>query len=167
MASLRTLSPDFRPYAEQFVEWLTANGLQVSVTSARRSSGEQAKLYQRYINGQSRYPAAPPGTSTHELGYAFDAVVSPAEYQQAAGEAWERFGGRWGGRFKDPVHFEAPGVATKARRTSKKAPRRGAPDEPGLEHQDPIGTVVKTIVAPWWSGFIADPITDWLDRHGL
>lgn len=168
MASLRTLSPDFRPYAEQFVDYLTANGLSVSVTSARRSFAEQTRLYTRYINGQSPYPAAVPGTSTHELGYAFDAVVSPKEYQRAAGEAWEKFGGRWGGRFRDPVHFEAPGVSGKAARQNRSAPpKRGAWDEPGLPHEDPIGTLVTTVVAPWWSGVVTDPILKWLDEHGL
>lgn len=39
---------------------------------------------------------------------------TPSEFAlyQAAGEIWESFGGRWGGRWRrlcDPGHFEAPG----------------------------------------------------------
>jgi len=76
------------------------------VTSARRSRTTQARLYADYVAGRSRYPAAPPGSSLHEIGRAFDAVVYPREMQSAYGRLWESWGGRWGGRFADNVHFE-------------------------------------------------------------
>lgn len=75
------------------------------VTSARRSSSEQAKLYRRFLAGQSRFPVARPGTSKHEQGRAIDIVARP-EVLRRLGEAWERAGGRWGGRFNDEIHFE-------------------------------------------------------------
>lgn len=82
------------------------NGHGLVVTSMRRSRAQQRRLYADYRAGRSRFPAAPPGTSKHEFGLAFDAVVEPREYQGWYGELWERMGGRWGGRFNDEVHFE-------------------------------------------------------------
>lgn len=149
MASLRTLNSEFRPYAEAFVQWLVDQGLRVTVTSARRSSGEQARLYARYKSGQSKYPAAPPGSSTHESGLAFDAVVSPPEYQTAAGQAWEQMGGRWGGRFSDAVHFEAPGATRASTRTTAKGfvgGARGPKDEPIEQVSGPH----EQLIGSWW-----------------
>jgi len=57
------------------------------------------------------YPVAPPGTSAHEFGYAFDMVVSPMEELPAVGAYWKSLGGRWGGEFNDPIHFEYPGFS--------------------------------------------------------
>lgn len=100
------MDPFVRDAAKWFVQYLQRQGLTVTVTSARRSSSEQARLYRLYLAGKSRWPAARPGTSLHERGLAFDAVVRPEQYQSYAGEVWEAIGGRWGGRFNDDVHFE-------------------------------------------------------------
>lgn len=75
------------------------------VTSARRSSAEQGRLYARWVAGLSKYPVAKPGTSKHERGLAVDIVAKPSVLRRV-GEAWERAGGRWGGRFNDDIHFE-------------------------------------------------------------
>jgi LAS superfamily LD-carboxypeptidase LdcB len=83
-----------------------ANGHGLVVTSTRRSRTQQRRLYADYLAGKSKYPAAPPGSSAHELGRAFDAVIEPRAWQDTYGALWERMGGRWGGRFGDPVHFE-------------------------------------------------------------
>lgn len=74
------------------------------VTSAYRSKSEQYRLWANRQN--SPYPVARPGTSRHEQGRAFD-VVGPKETLAAAGRTWETWGGRWGGRFQDDIHFEA------------------------------------------------------------
>lgn len=83
-----------------------ANGHGFVVTSARRSRATQLRLWTEYLAGRSAYPVAPPGTSKHERGLAFDAVVYPSTLQSAYGQLWESWGGRWGGRFGDPIHFE-------------------------------------------------------------
>jgi LAS superfamily LD-carboxypeptidase LdcB len=106
MASLRTLDPGVYRTAAAFVAALQRAGVSVTVTSARRSADEQAALYARAKAGLSRYPAAPPGHSMHALGVAFDLHLDPPVYQDA-GTIWERLGGTWGGRFKDPIHFDA------------------------------------------------------------
>ena len=111
------LHPGLRPAAEAFVSAIQQAGVRVQITSVRRSTSKQAALYRAYITGESRLPAAKPGTSKHQKGLAFDMVVpslaglSVADMTKAMlpiGELWESIGGRWGGRFRDPVHFEAP-----------------------------------------------------------
>lgn len=105
MASLRSLDRRVVRIAQAFVRFLVANGIRVTVTSTRRDPAEQARLYARYKAGLSRYPAAPPGKSTHGAGMAFDLKLDPPMYE-AAGRAWEAAGFTWGGRFKDPIHFD-------------------------------------------------------------
>lgn len=110
-----SLHPDLQPYAEWFVQQLVGAGLNPQITSVRRSTAKQAALYAAYKSGKSRLPAAPPGTSKHEKGLAFDLVIPSLRglsvKQMTArmlpiGQLWESMGGRWGGRFNDPVHFE-------------------------------------------------------------
>lgn len=83
-----------------------ANGLQPRITSVFRSRAVQARLYRNYLAGRSRWPAAPPGKSKHQYGLAFDMV---ADNLPALGALWESWGGRWGGRFHDDIHFELRG----------------------------------------------------------
>jgi LAS superfamily LD-carboxypeptidase LdcB len=99
------LDPGLAPYARLLVDAANAAGYPVRVTSTRRTRVQQARLYRRYLAGLSPYPAAPPGASKHEQGLAFD-VTGPPEVLAAMGELWESWGGTWGGRFNDPIHFE-------------------------------------------------------------
>lgn len=112
MAALDKLQPFMRRTAKEFVAWLRAKGWQPVVTSVLRSYATQKRLYRRAQSGRSPYPAARPGTSMHEYGRAFDVdlVLPEPQKRQALAEAgamWESVGGRWGGRFRDPIHFEA------------------------------------------------------------
>lgn len=91
--------PQLRPYAEALVRYYP----QLRITSVRRSRTEQLKLWNNRHNNP--YPVAPPGTSKHERGLAWD-MVGPDAVLRAAGATWESWGGRWGGRFRDPIHFE-------------------------------------------------------------
>lgn len=107
MATTSSLNPQLKPYADWLIRWAQSQGYRIQLTSTRRSREQQALLYQRYQRGLSSLPAAPPGTSDHEHGLAFDMVVngdyhSPA--QGVVGEMWRRMGGRWAGS-ADPVHF--------------------------------------------------------------
>lgn len=95
-----------RPLAQAFVRALQQAGIQVTVTSAFRSTAEQRKLYDRFKRGLSKYPAARPGQSTHGTGYAFDLHLDPPLYNEA-GALWEGLGLTWGGRFNDRIHFDA------------------------------------------------------------
>jgi hypothetical protein len=94
-----------RPYFVALVREAQRHDRSARVTSARRSTGEQTRLYRRFLAGRASFPVAPPGRSYHEYGRAIDIVARP-EVLRGLGLAWERLGGRWGGRFKDPIHFE-------------------------------------------------------------
>lgn len=107
--NLSSLVPDLEPFARELVRVAGANGLQPRVTSARRTIDEQRALYDRYLRGINPYPVAPPGTSAHETGEAFDMLVTPVEYLQDLGAIWQSWGGVWGGN-GDPVHFQLPGA---------------------------------------------------------
>ena len=106
---LNTLESWLQPAAVQLVNIAVAAGLGPKVSSARRSHAQQALLYRRYLAGQSRFPAAPPGQSTHEFGLAFDLWVNDEAQLADLGQVWQSMGGVWGGHFKDPIHFEAGG----------------------------------------------------------
>lgn len=98
------LHPELAPYADALFQWAEDRGLHPRVTSVRRSTQQQAVLYQRYLRGQSSFPAAPPGRSLHEKGLAFDMVVDdPA----TVGAVWNAAGGHWSPR--DWVHYEYRG----------------------------------------------------------
>lgn len=107
--SIYTLIPEMQPFARQLIQVAANAGMNPRVTSTRRSTAEQARLYQRYVAGQSEYPVAPPGTSAHEFGFAMDMIVSYAEWLNQLGTVWTSWGGVWGGAFNDPIHFEFPG----------------------------------------------------------
>jgi len=92
-------------------------GYPLRVSSGFRSREKQAELYERWKAGLSGLPAAPPGTSKHEIGLAVDVVWQKTGLRepfdggwQALGRLGERLGLVWGGRFStpDPVHFELP-----------------------------------------------------------
>jgi hypothetical protein len=111
-ASIDALDPDLKAALLELQSWLGTQRVVLTVTSTLRSSHDQEFLYKRYVAGNSGgLPAAPPGHSAHEYGWAFDAVISPVQYQAAVGRAWEKlWGGKWGGK-RDPVHFELPGAS--------------------------------------------------------
>jgi peptidoglycan L-alanyl-D-glutamate endopeptidase CwlK len=109
MPSLRTLQAPLVPAAEQLLSMGRAYDRTLRVTSARRTRADQARLYERFLRGESSLPAAPPGSSLHEHGLAFDLArpaIDPHRDQllAALGEVWNSWGGHWSK--SDPVHFE-------------------------------------------------------------
>jgi hypothetical protein len=111
------LDPDLAPYAAALVDYATLAGYRPRVSSTVRSFSSQAKLYRTYVAGRSRYPAAPPGRSAHNYGWAMDVVldVGGAGAYRDCGDYWENeLGGTWGGRFGNPdeIHFELPDVSS-------------------------------------------------------
>jgi len=110
MADLNTLVPGLVPWAKWIHQAGQVHDGRLVVTSAKRSFGDQLKLYMRYQKGLSLIPAAPPGKSLHQLGLAFDLArvgVEPLGDPLLAwlGYWWEYYGGKWGG-VRDPVHFQ-------------------------------------------------------------
>lgn len=110
MSSLRTLDYRLRPWAEHLYKIGKYYDGRLVVTSAYRSTVKQAKLYQKYLSGESKIPAAPPGLSLHGRRLAFDMArigVNPLsdELLMWLGRVWESWGGKHGGT-RDPVHFQ-------------------------------------------------------------
>lgn len=109
-ADLRSLIPELQEPARALENLAVRAGVAPRITSTLRSRAEQTRLYRRFLAGQNPYPVAPPGTSAHEYGYAFDMVVIGAENQADLGTVWKQWGGVYGGK-ADPVHFEYPGFS--------------------------------------------------------
>jgi hypothetical protein len=66
-------------------EYNQITGKTVDVTSAVRDSAKQAELYQAYVEGRSKFPAARPGTSKHERGLAVDIAQATADEMDRMG----------------------------------------------------------------------------------
>jgi len=106
--SLEGLNPSLRPYARWLVSAAPYAGARsVRVTSVLRSRAEQAALYSNYLAGRSSFPAAPPGSSKHEYGLAFDMVTEPFSALDTLGAWWRQLGGEWSPT--DRIHFAAAG----------------------------------------------------------
>jgi len=108
------LDPTLAEAAASLVAEASHAGLQPRISSGYRSYAQQSRLYRRYLRGQSRFPALPPGSSAHEYGEAFDLIVLPEVYLADVGALWTSWGGAWGGQ-SDPVHFELPGASARAK----------------------------------------------------
>lgn len=115
---LDTLVAELRPFAKALVDEAANAGLNPQVTSTFRTYAEQKALYERFLRGQSAYPASPPGEGSHEYGWAFDMVVNQMDTLADLGDLWESWGGRWGGNWRNPdvIHFELAGASEEARR---------------------------------------------------
>lgn len=98
--STALLDPQFRPWAEYLLQVGRRYGLRPRVTSTFRSIREQARLYEKFLRGETRYPVAPPGHSLHNYGLAIDLVSHDNPW---LGEVWQSWGGRWSSA--DSVHF--------------------------------------------------------------
>ena len=105
---LGKLDERLREDAQIFFRVLQHAGLKPTVTSAVRPPSVQRCLKERADTGVSKLPALAPGKSLHQQGLAFDLVVTGgAALQARVGALWEAvFGGEWGGRAGDPVHFQ-------------------------------------------------------------
>jgi hypothetical protein len=116
MAGTEDLDEDFRPYAEAWYQFLRSIDPRFVITSARRSSTDQQRLYERMLEqkaaGEPYFTTLPPGHSQHERGLAVDIArfgvpAADDDLLREAGAAWRSWGGTWGGE-SDPVHFGAP-----------------------------------------------------------
>jgi|SRR6267142_124760 len=116
-AGFDQLVPELADAARALVTAAGAAGLQPRITSTFRSHAEQKRLYSRFLAGQQGFPVAPPGSSPHEYGWAFDMVVSPMDALADVGYTWLQWGGFWGP--SDAVHFELPGAHEEAARLGK------------------------------------------------
>ena len=166
-ASLDALDPDLRAAMQELQAWLGGMRVLTTITSTVRSGRDQDFLWRRYRAGKSGgLPAAPPGHSAHEYGWAFDMVVEPVIYQVAVGRAWEKlWGGKWGGK-RDPVHFELPGASQLAWRIGESGAQptgRAAPPEGGAFYQ--LADFLASFVPGLGEIQLVDALVTLLDGH--
>lgn len=109
MISLDALIPELQSPARALVDLGARARVNPRITSTFRTHSEQSKLYASYLRGGRAYPVAPPGTSAHEYGWAFDLVVDQQSDQEDLGQVWRNWGGFWSP--SDPIHFEYPGFS--------------------------------------------------------
>jgi len=105
MSQFSGLERELRPWADALYRVGVQYGLRPVVTSTRRSNATQRRLYSRWKSGLSPYPAAVPGTSLHQLGWAFDMWSPDPQGMAWLNKVWEHWGGVSGGR-TDPVHYQ-------------------------------------------------------------
>ncbi len=101
------LIPELQPYASALFSLADEAGIRWQLTSTVRTFSQQSQLYRQFLAGKRAYPAAPPGTSAHEFGYAFDMITSDHADLADLGTVWRSWGGRW--NENDDIHFEYPG----------------------------------------------------------
>lgn len=75
MIHLRGLDSRVRPYAEWAMAIANYYNVDPTITSTYRTWENQQNLYDRYLRGESSFPANRPGDSAHNYGWAFDSVV--------------------------------------------------------------------------------------------
>lgn len=105
--SVFLLRGDFKIRVREWLAALRANGVGFRVTSTKRTWEEQAVLYQRFLDGKSRFPAAPPGRSKHQRGQAIDVVFDDPDGLAIAVRSAGIHLLRWAGP-GDSVHFDQP-----------------------------------------------------------
>jgi hypothetical protein len=97
------VAPALVPYVQRLRAAARARGAKFQVTSGYRSPGEQRELYMRWQAGDPAVISQPVSNSLHLLGLAVD--IESDQLGWLGGYA-ESIGMRWGGRFRDPVHFD-------------------------------------------------------------
>jgi hypothetical protein len=117
---LGTLHPEVRDRVARLLEAARAERLAVTVTSTFRTRAKQEQLYRAWeARGRTGLPAAPPGYSTHEYGFAVDLVAADTgrlvQLAECAGLHWAGPG--------DRVHFDPFGPAAWAALTMNLRPQ--------------------------------------------
>ena len=138
--SILDLEPVTRLSLRQAIEESIRLGIQFFITSTVRSFAEQLRLFLRFKAGQSRFPAAAPGKSTHQLGIAVDLVPKDPSALDDVVELMFRHGFKWAGP-RDRVHFTHQGRTPDQRaRVARRAVRRGIrPAVPSDTPGRPVG----------------------------
>jgi|SRR6516225_7305693 len=133
------VDPSLLEGMDALVQVASDAGISPRITSTIRTAREQSYLYKRWISGASALPAAPPGHSAHEYGWAFDMIVEPMDYLPELGKIWHEWGGTYGG--KDYVHFELRGAGKLASQLGQQADAAADPEAAGptIWAKGPVG----------------------------
>ncbi|HEX8038967.1 MAG TPA: M15 family metallopeptidase [Chryseosolibacter sp.] len=120
IADLRALHPYFRDKVTALIKVCKAAGIELAIVESYRTPAKQAEYYSM----GRKYTNTPGGKSKHQYGLAVDvvpivdsvAVWNNHRLWRKIGQAGERLGLRWGGRWHvtyDPGHFEWGGGLTR------------------------------------------------------
>ncbi len=102
------LHPEVRDRVAWLLDQARKERLRVTVTSTLRTRAQQDRLYRAWLaRGRSGLPAAPPGYSTHEYGFAVDLVSDDTGRLVQLAECAHL---HWAGP-GDRVHFDPFGPA--------------------------------------------------------
>jgi hypothetical protein len=150
-------------------------GVPLSLTSGTRDSGKQEMLFrsrhspvgdvewagQTWRLNPGASPAAPPGSSLHELGYAAD-LGPPSSYGWITANAG-KFGLRHGASFGEPWHVAPANITSASQVTGKRArtvrsPQPSSSGNPWLTHLASLDDVGR---AEWATklGYASNPAT--------
>jgi len=98
------LNPEVRRRVKHLRWQAKRFGITTIQTSGFRSIQAQNRLYARFLAGRSRLPAAAPGFSTHNYGFAVDLVATTGS-TALLGQLAKYSGLVWAGA-SDRVHFD-------------------------------------------------------------
>lgn len=128
------LHPSIRPMAEALLRDAEAAGISLVITQGLRTNEEQARLYAQGRTAPGKIVThAPPGSSWHNFGLAFDVALlrdgkatwpNDLALWARIGELGKAVGLEWGGdfvSFKDRPHFEHhPGISLSQARAGQR-----------------------------------------------
>lgn len=100
------LVPAFRERVEWGLSYAEAYGASLTVTSGKRSSQEQRRLYELFKAGKG-HPANAPGTSAHEFGLAVDVAADDPRWYPSLHSLWRALGLAVP-YSREPWHVEVP-----------------------------------------------------------
>jgi len=109
LRDLTALTPETEAKVRQLLIRAEGMGLSPVVTSTYRTCAEQDAIYAQGRESPGDVATWVSGCgSWHTWGRAADILLegAPADAYARLGELWESWGGRWGGHFDDPGHFE-------------------------------------------------------------
>jgi len=123
--SILEMEPRARLSLRMAIEDSIREGIRFFVTSTVRSFAEQLRLFLRFKAGLAKFPAAPPGQSTHQRGIAVDLVPRDPSTLDDVVELMIRHGFKWAGP-RDRVHFtHQGGDPRRMRQVDRRAIRKG------------------------------------------
>lgn len=141
---IESLDPSIQSYARDFLNAASGAGISLVITDGYRSLDEQARLYAQGRTAPGPIVThAPPGSSWHNFGLAFDVAVlhdgkatwpNDLALWQRIGDLGKSVGLEWGGDFPtketDRPHFQRPAGLTLAQARNGERPPTDSDTEP-------------------------------------
>jgi hypothetical protein len=147
---------------QALVKAVTAYGKPITVTSAVRTPEEQQKLYDDFVSGKSKLPAAPPGKSRHAAGNAVD--IDSGDANALADGGFLKAAGLGRPVAGDPVHIQQVSAANGAILSGPLGGYKPNLTMHGTEAIVPLNTPAQQAVATGEGGMDMSIMSAQLDR---